>query len=200
MQVDPFRRLLDDLASRPDSPTLNALAERDETGAVIGIGRTYTPLEIAYAAGADAALIDEAERLIAFVGEWGDPGYVHRAARMAGALRSMNRRLARFSRIEHTLGTVTVRAPRHGRGPRQLVLTIRRSTARGRCLTRTVRMGALRAHALPLAEPPPDTAAPTVSLLGTGPPTSPEVRPRQAAPGHAAIYLRRRRGRLALAA
>ena len=272
MQVDPFRRLLDDLARRPDSPTLNALAERDETGAVIGttagpyadplvdacvsgylagadldtvdsfhqrptvahpdealyervradldrfpdlrtlnalalrdatgavigIGRTYTPLEMAYAAGADAALIDEAERLDAFVGSYGDRGYVHRATRLNRVLRCLNHRLARFSRIGHTLGTVTIRAARHGRGPRRLSLTIKRSNARGERLTRTVPMGALRAGAVPLDEPPPLDAAQTASLLSTGPPASPEVRPRPAALGTAASHPRK--VRLALAA
>ena len=200
MQADPFRRLLDDLARFPDSPTLNAIALRDREGVVRGVSLPESPLAAAWWGGADAALIAEAERLDAFVGEWGDRGYVHRAARLNRALRSMNRRLARFSGIAHSLGTVTVRAPLGSHLPRRLSITVARSTARGQLVTQDMPMGMVRVLgcATGVSPPPPMESAPTASLLRTGPPPSLLVRPRQAAPGSAASHPRK--VRLALAA
>jgi hypothetical protein len=103
------RRLDADLERFPDSPTLTALAIRDEAGAVVGMGSNGASLEIAYTSGADASLIVGAERLAAVIGQPGDRGYLYRLVRLAHAVRAMNRSLAAFSGVLRTLGTVTVR-------------------------------------------------------------------------------------------
>jgi hypothetical protein len=103
---DPDQLALD-LARFPDSPTLNSMALRDESGAVVGMGIGSSVLEWAYFCGrADAELIVRAERLDVFIGSFGDRGHHHRAVRLSHAVHATNRRLG-----AHALGTLTVLAP-----------------------------------------------------------------------------------------
>ena len=106
-------RLAADLARFPESSTLSGLALRDEAGAVVGRCCPTDALGLAYDAGTDAALIVEAERLAAVIGQPGDRGYLDRAVRLAHAVRAMNRRL-RHSIEAQALGTVTVCMTRAG--------------------------------------------------------------------------------------
>ena len=102
------RRLDTDLDRHPDSPTLAALAIRDEAGAVVGRGCADTALGLAYEAGADAALIVEAERLVARVGNLDKPGHRYLALRLTRLVCAMNRRLAAFAGVRCTIGTFSV--------------------------------------------------------------------------------------------
>jgi len=107
-----WQRFAADLDRYPESPTLNALAIRDDTGELVGQTAPSDGLGLAYENGADASLIVEAERPAALVGSIDDPGGRHRAVRLAHAVRAMNRRLARYG-TSHALGTVTVVADVH---------------------------------------------------------------------------------------
>lgn len=101
-------RLAEDHPGHPDSPTLTGLAVLDADGRPIGLRHHGTDLEAAYAAGAPASLIADAERLAAVIGHPGDRGYLRRAIRLQHAVRAINRRLRRYSGLRRTLGTVTV--------------------------------------------------------------------------------------------
>jgi hypothetical protein len=97
-----------DLARFPDSSTLNSMALRDDSGAVVGMAVGLgSLLEWAYFCGrADAELIVRAEHLAAFIGSFGDRGHHHRAVRLSHAVHATNRRLG-----AHALGALTVLAP-----------------------------------------------------------------------------------------
>ena len=176
--VADLTRLQDALDAEPDSPTLTRLAIRHPvTGAVVGMTPSFSPTEAAWSGGAPAALIVQAERLAAFIGKRGDPGYHHRAIRLQHEVRAVNRRLAIWSGIARTLPTLTVLA--------RCLDAALGSLAPALAATRwaTGMPTGARGHGPGTgSDPPPLDAADLTSILRTGPPTSPQVRPRKAAP------------------
>jgi hypothetical protein len=179
--VAQLDRLTADRAEHPDSPTLTELAVLDSEGRAVGMSHRGSPLEIAYTSGAPASEIVKAERLEAQVGQPGDRGYLRRAIRLAHAIRAMNRRLSRYSGLRRSLPTVTLRgwAPYGLRRLEAVAVALAAAERAARWSTSTTGHGPPRSG----ADPPPIDPADFFPVLRTGPPATPLVRPRQAAPG-----------------
>lgn len=111
-QDDDVARLRSDHAAYPESPTLNRLALSDRDGRVVGCTLSTDLLASAWAHGAPAALVVEAERTTAVIGPRGSVGYHHRAVRLAHRVHRLNAALRRYSGATRTLPTVTVVAAR----------------------------------------------------------------------------------------
>ena len=105
---DDLARLRADLIDHPESPTLNRLALSDPDGRVVGCSLSADPLALAWAHGAPAALVVEAENLKAVIGPRCSVGYLRRAVRLAHRVRRVNAALHRYSGAARTLPTVTV--------------------------------------------------------------------------------------------
>lgn len=168
-------RLQADLDAFPDSPTLNALAQKDPTGRVISTAfPTGSVLPMAWRNGAPAWLIVKAERITANIGTRDTRGHLFRAIRLDAARRDLNRRLRPYLG-RNALGTVTVRLPLNRPAPADNTTEL--STTTG-----PVMLALLALLVDTDADPPPLDAPALAPLLRTGPPASPVVRPRQAAP------------------
>ena len=168
--VATCERLQADLGTYPDSATLKALAVRDPSGRVVGVQYHLSPIESAYSSGTPAAVIVAAERQAAFIGQRGTRGYIHRAIRMAHRVRKLNRQLARYSGIRHTLGTVTVLWPPSS--PVRRIDAIRLALAAAEDGARRATSSTAGANAPPGtgSDPPPLHSAKLAPLLRTGPP------------------------------
>lgn len=168
-----LNRLQADLDAFPDSPTLNTLAHKDPTGRVIGTAfTTGSVLPMAWRNGAPAALVAEADRLTALLAR-DRPGYLRRAIRLAHRVRAVNARLRPFLDGRNALGTVTVRLPLNRPAVAPVAIPELPTTTGPVTLALVVDTD---------ADPPPLDAPDLAPLLRTGPPASPVVRPRQAAP------------------
>jgi len=167
-----LRRLVADLATFPTSPTLNAVAVRDDSGRVAGTGLPAGTLAAAYLDGAPAALVVQTERL-------DRPGRGCPLS-LAHLVRATNAALAWYlprtesGRPVRVLATVTVLLPTSR--PATAAVVDRLALIDARVVLAAVL--AARDHD---PDPPPMEAAATASVLRTGPPAYSRVRPRQAA-------------------
>ena len=118
-----LRRLSADLLAYPRSRTLNGLAERDATGAVVGLSASSDVLDWAYIAGAPAALIVEAERLRRLTR--------HGRHQFDRLVRKVNRELAPYIDGYRVVGNVT-----------------RNTVTRKACAVETARVGEVAATAI----------------------------------------------------
>lgn len=159
-------RLRADLDAHPDSPTLNRLALRDHSGRVVGYSLGTDALALAWAHGAPAALVVDAERLAAAIGPRGSVGYLRRAVRLSHRVHAVNAALRRYSGAARSLPTVTVLAP---------VDYLAAVAADVDAASLTTPTGS------PLAHAPPSLPAPSLTPL-RGPPRCSLVRPSTSSP------------------